>query len=303
MRPHDQPLAAQIHKALATYEQRVQSLAVLAQPGFRDALVDQLIESVRRQRYIAACLRRPVSPLRADPASPLFDPVKAAIHHIRKGDHDEACWLVFLFVQFGRHRTRGWGYCRSFYGRLGGDTRWDWKSVTSDVDGVARWLLEHSADMGRAGGGFGNHRKYEKLAHTGRTIASYVEWVGPARSHALRFGEAKRIAGGDPKEAFDLLFRSMRSVFRFGRTARFDYLAMISKLGLAEIIPAHAYLRDATGPLAGARLLFGQPSASAAVLEESVDQLAQWVNLGFDVLEDGLCNWQKSPGEFKPFRG
>jgi hypothetical protein len=31
--------------------------------------------------------------------------------------------------------------------------------------------------------------------------------------------------------------------------------------------------------------------------------LREELDVGFDVIEDALCNWQKSPAEFKPFRG
>jgi hypothetical protein len=37
----------------------------------------------------------------------------------------------------------------------------------------------------------------------------------------------------DPRKAFDFLFHSMDSVVAFGRTAKFDYLTMLGKLGLA----------------------------------------------------------------------
>ena len=49
----------------------------------------------------------------------------------------------------------------------------------------------------------------------------------------------------------------MDALRRFGRTARFDYLTMLAKLGLANIAPGSPYLIGATGPLKGARLLFG----------------------------------------------
>ena len=44
-------------------------------------------------------------------------------------------------------------------------------------------------------------------------------------------------AKGDPRKAFDILYHSMGAVASFGRTARFDYLTMIGKLGLAPIEP------------------------------------------------------------------
>jgi hypothetical protein len=97
----------------------------------------------------------------------------------------------------------------------------------------------------------------------------------------------------------------MRVVTRFGRTARFDYLTMVDKLGLAPITPGSAYLQGSTGPVEGARLLFG--GSRTAVL--SPTELDRWLgdldarlHVGMQVLEDALCNWQKSPGRFEAFR-
>lgn len=54
-----------------------------------------------------------------------------------------------------------------------------------------------------------------------------------------------------------------------------------------------------------ARLLFGNPKAGAAALDGILVQLDGHLKLrfGMQVLEDALCNWQKSPSKFVPFRG
>jgi hypothetical protein len=97
----------------------------------------------------------------------------------------------------------------------------------------------------------------------------------------------------------------MSAVKSFGRTARFDYLTMIGKLGLAPIEPGSAYLQGATGPVKGARLLFGDAHAVLSLKELDIRlvQLGGELNVGMQVLEDALCNWQKSPQKFRPFRG
>lgn len=99
----------------------------------------------------------------------------------------------------------------------------------------------------------------------------------------------------------------MVAVASFGRTGQFDYLTMLAKLDLAEIEPGSTYMTGATGPLAGAHLLFGTNSVTA-----TPRQLDGWlveleatlgVEMGMQILEDSLCNWQKSPAQFVPFRG
>ncbi|WP_241150495.1 hypothetical protein, partial [Pseudomonas viridiflava] len=63
---------------------------------------------------------------------------------------------------------------------------------------------------------------------------------------------------------------------------------------------------QATGPVKGARLLFGGKTSagiSARELETKIQQLDSELGVGMQVIEDALCNWQKSPGRFVRFRG
>jgi hypothetical protein len=160
-------------------------------------------------------------------------------------------------------------------------------------------------------GGFGNHRKYESLngnlrTGTGEAVASYVAWVRPPRTQRELFDEALAAAEGNRRIAFDKLYESMTAVRRFGRTARFDFLTMLGKLGLVELEAPSAYLRGATGPLRGARLLYGgSVTAPIAVteLESWLSELDGRLQVGMQALEDSLCNWQKSPRKYIQFRG
>jgi hypothetical protein len=304
-------LAQSITEALAAYESEVGPLPGVDSPDHRNSFVRQLIDSVRRNLYVAHIVDADLSPLRCDPRSGKFDPLKAAVLFKRSAEYDEAFWMLFLFVHFGRHRVARWRYAANIYGRVGGDGRWDWASVSDNIDGFRDWLDANAGMvMGARPHGFGNHRKYESLsgwsdAGTGAVVASYLDWVGPACTHLPTFEEATVSAGDDASAAYDTLFRSMTSVRRFGRTARFDYLSMAGKLGLADISPGRAYLLGSTGPLRGAKLLFDPPGASsgASALDDRLIRLNEYLGLGFDALEDALCNWQKSPGIFRPFRG
>ncbi len=100
----------------------------------------------------------------------------------------------------------------------------------------------------------------------------------------------------------------MKSVFGFGggRLGRFDFLTMLGKLQLAPIEPGSVYLDKATGPLAGARLLFfgdRDYNITGKALEPRVDALDDILGVGKQVIEDSLCNWQKSPDVYVYFRG
>jgi hypothetical protein len=136
-------------------------------------------------------------------------------------------------------------------------------------------------------------------------IVSYVEWIGPGHTQVQRFGELVRTGGNHPHRIFDQIYKSM-NVLQFGRLGKFDFLALIGRLGLEPISPGSAYLEGATGPLRGTRLLFtGDPDTQTdeATLENWLQDLDERLNVGMQVMEDSLCNWQKSPSRFVHFRG
>ena len=61
-----------------------------------------------------------------------------------------------------------------------------------------------------------------------------------------------------------------------------------------------------TGPLSGARLLYGgavNAHIGWATLEDWLLDLDAVLGVGMQVMEDSLCNWQKSPTRFVHFRG
>lgn len=309
IRPRDIALANGIDAGLEAFSHAHGALPGIATPHRRQALKEQLVESVHRVRYVQVIRERPISPQRGDPDNELFDPLKAAILQQQSGNIEEAFWLVFLFVHFGRNSRAGWRYVREVYGRLGDGRRWDWASTSTDPAGFRAWLSAHQGRIRRRGvpGGFGNHRKYESLdgesdRGTGAVVESYVYWVAPPRTHQGMINQASNESGNDPESTFHTLYDSMQVVVHFGRLARFDYLTMLGKLGLANIVPGSPYLEGSSGPRKGAALLFGG-TQSVGTLDAKVIELDQELHLGMQVLEDGLCNWQKSPDKFVPFRG
>jgi hypothetical protein len=320
MRPRDQAEADRIDAVLSEFHENTRPLPGIQDPVRRRVFLEQLFESIRRVRYIQqgvlfrADEPRDLAANRANPASDLFDPIKAAAIRARQGEHDEACWFVFLFTHFGKHLHTGYRLTRDVYGSLGSGQNWTWARTSQNPQAFRTWLtanrtaLESDAPPRH----FGNHRKYTSLdpdsaRGTGAAFVTYVQWVTARGTHNALFAHAANEANQDPRDTFDRLYRSMDAVASFGRTGRFDYLTMIGKLGLADIEPGSPYLTGATGPLAGARLLFGQ--AAAAEPPRRIDgwlvelEAVLAVPMGMQVLEDALCNWQKSPGELRRFRG
>ena len=313
MRPKDRELAGTLDARLRSFDSEERSLPGIRAGTNRAAFIEQLLESIRRIKYIALIRNQQLSVARADPTSDRFDPIKAAILSMREGQIDGAFWFVFLSVHFGKHRIDGWRLARDIYGGLGLAEPWDWARTSADPRRFRRWLGENQTRLRSKGvrRRFGNHRKYQSLDAwkpngTGAAFESYVDWVGGRHSHEALVHNASNHAQGNPKAAFEYLYRSMVAVASFGRTARFDYLTMLSKLGLAPIEPGSTFMEGATGPYSGAVLLFGGNAGatpSRLVLDDYLQRLGAHLGVGMQVMEDALCNWQKSPSRFKAFRG
>jgi len=261
---------------------------------------------MRRIDFVAVISSRQISSLRADPSSDLFDPIRAAALYRQKGNVDEACWLVFLSVHFGKHLRTGWRLARAIYGGRNSGV-WTWQRVSSDPRAFRRWLAANQTQL-KASGMFGNHRKYQSLdaqkpVGTGAAIESYVRWINPPRNHAGLFRDAGSATRGDRRQMFDWLYKSMEnSVISFSRLSCFDYLTMLGKLNLASIEPGSVYINGATGPYDGGKLLFGGNPSRMQVGTRLV-QLADHLGVGMQVIEDAVCNWQKSPDQFRGYRG
>lgn len=278
----------------------------------REVFIGQLIDSVRRVQYASVVAKRPINPVRADGLSPLFDPLRAAVLRQHSGNFDEACWLVFLFVHFGKHPRSGYRYTREVYSALGQRAPWTFAAVSQDIGGMRAWLNQNEAYLRRGTGcGFGNHRKYISLSGTkpsgtGSAFATYVQWVQSHGDHHGLIAHAIAQAPGTPESAFDWSYWSMRSVASFGRIGRFDYLTMLQKLGFAQLRPASPYLDGPKdGPTKGARLMLQgtQRAFSVAELDRRVRVVGQYLGVGMQEMEDSLCNWQKSPSHYVLFGG
>lgn len=296
--PGDRASYGALVSALADYEAEQGPLPGLVDDGTRASLLEQVVESRRRKAYLSYVRNADLQDASADPASELFDPMRAVVLHHRRGELEEAFWMLFLFAHFGRHRTSRWAYARLVY--AGPGPCWTWERLTQDLTGFRDWLERAQAEI-RPQGGFGNHRKREHLSGwaatgTGAVVASYVDWVGEPPLHTNRFPTSTPRAFGD-------LYESMAQILRFGRLGRFDYLTTGMHLGLINTQVDGLYLAGSSGPRSGAKLLFGVERVRNARLEAQAMSLAAALGVSGDVLEDALCNWQKSPAAFRSFRG
>lgn len=270
-----------------------------------DTLAWQFIASLRREDYYRLIRSKPIAAHRANPNSLTFDVERAVAFHTQQGNIDEAGWLIFLMTHFARHKKSGWQRLQDVYGKLGAGI-WDWVSVRANPPNFFQWL---STNWQNIGGAFGNHRKYESLnpdanRPMSRTVEEYIAWVG-ANGHQNLFVNAVQTSGNDPHVIFDYLYQSL-NVSSFGRLAKFDYLSLIGRYNLAPIAAGSAYLDGSTGPAKGAKLLVDGSTphqTTNASLQIALNKLDSRLNVGMTVMEDALCNWQKSPIIFIHYTG
>ncbi len=107
MRPGDQQLAIEVSHKLTIFSEQY-NLPGIDDLQNKQALVEQIIDSVRRIKYIRLIRDQDVSQINLNTSSVLFDPLKGAVYHKRRGNINEAFWLVFLATHFGKHKTQGW---------------------------------------------------------------------------------------------------------------------------------------------------------------------------------------------------
>jgi hypothetical protein len=303
-------LATQLEQRLRNYRIDGEPLPGIPSQAELTALVAQMVDSVARINFVKTIAKRDVSPSRLNPKdAAMFDPLRAAIHCMRNGKEDEAIWLIFLFVHCGKHLQKGYGLLRMVYGAFNDQFTWTWDKYSRNPNDFSIWLHQHLDEIRkqRKEFPFGNHRKYESLDQLDVVLKSYADWVGPNKSHKDLFDAAKAKVGADPKKLFDYLYASMNAVHRFGRTGKFDFLTMVGKIGLLDIEPPSAYMVHGTGPVRGARLLFCGAIDNEFLSKKKLDQLSveldQTLGVGMQVIEDSLCNWQKSPAKYVAFRG
>jgi hypothetical protein len=316
MKFSERALGASLEKRLVKFDKDIKDLPGIREVQNRTAFIEQLIDSIRRVRYLTVMRGRDIFAGRADPKNHAFDPLMAAEIHNRTGNLDEACWLVFLATHCGKSSRTGWRLTQDLYGGLQKKT-WTWEEVSKQPQAFCNWVDDSYEALAGGDGikrNFGNHRKYETLKSQSdrspaKVISSYVDWIGLGRSHQELFALAQQKTDGDPRSVFNYLYRSMQNVISFGRTGRFDYLTMLGKMGLAAIEADSAYMHGATGPVSGGKLLFkGHKEAQMGVreLDDHLVQLGEYLNVGpqaMQVMEDAICNWQKSPSAYVRFRG
>ena len=297
-----------IAEFLDSFSQTTLELVGLTNPEEKHVLILQLIDSIRRIEYLRITSARAKSESLYTPYSGSFEPFGGAAALHKAGQTDEAYWLTYLATHFGKHKIDGWNLTEDFYGRFGQGGVWNWPAASHSPLAVSDWLEQVYPDVTEAGRSrrFGNHRKFETLKPgpkgTGHAIESYMRWIGQYGSHQALISHAQRSVGQNPAEVYAFLYKELDNVAKLGRLGKFDLLCNLSNLLIAPIVPDKAYIAQSTGPKIGAKLLFGN-RLSNTELDTACARLAESLEVSPQVVEDALCNWQKSPSAYLYFRG
>lgn len=270
-------------------------------------LARQCLDSEKRIRYIRVIGEKDLDESVLDPNSIGFDPIKASSLLLKKGEYDEAVWMCFLGIHFGKHKTMKWSLLRAVYGMLG-ERLLTWEYITENINEFRLWLTNNEEIL-RQEGKFSNHRRYVSIKNsgTGRAFSSYIDWIG-TNGHQQKFEEILNEVGDNPNEIFDHLYKEMDRVYSYDRLGKFDFLCMLGKSNLINIEPGHAYLKKATGPNSGlSDLLRNTPNDEVSMQRKNdfmqlmADAMPQ--DFVMQILEDAICNWQKSPENYEHFSG
>lgn len=283
-------------------------LVGLTNQDSKAVLIAQLVDSVRRLEYLRVKSMRAKSENLHTPYSGSFDPFGGAAKLYKTGRIDDAYWLVYLATHCGKHKFDGWNLTEDIYGKFEQGGIWDWQASKNNPDAITEWFNEIYPEVTSAGRSrrFGNHRKYETLKPgrkgTGHALKSYILWINEYGSHQEMIASAQKDVGQNPQNVFKFMYKELDKVSKMGRLGKFDFLCNLSNLQISPILPDKAYISDATGPLSGAKMLFGG-GLNKPELETACAALATQLSVSPQVIEDALCNWQKSTQEYIYFRG
>lgn len=302
----DKEIYQSIKEKLDIYRRRVE-LPGLENPNCEMSFIKQFIDSYKRIRYIEILKSRAIDVDRKNPHSNIYDPIMSSILYFNDGNINESVWNLLLYVHFGKNVKSNYNLVRAVYGRLDNPNIWNWSTITSDLANFKLWLGDNFEEIKRHGS-FGNHRKYQSLrinskSGTYQTFESFFNLVdNDFEKFISLLPDSIR---SDKNIFFDYLFWHFDGIIGFGRLAVFDFLCMIGKVGILEIEPGHPYLGN-SGPVEGTKLLF-ESNEKTKDLNDFLKDLG--INAFNDypfvmqILEDSICNWQKSPTSYKLFRG
>ncbi len=200
-------------------------------------------------------------------------------------------WYIYLATYFGKSNKSKWKLFNNAAFRKD-KTLIELDHILNNRQNYYEYL--RSLDF-FAESNFSNHRKYTKKALDGEGgVLNSMEYFLDNMDH---FTHANSVE-------FDFIYKRALLIPNFGRMAAFDFTASLSKCNLNVDAPVSMYHQSSTGPLRALKhilILSGAESTNRKAQVELGDKLLQWFINNSDipmiaqVIEDAICNWQKSP--------
>ena len=169
-------------------------------------------------------------------------------------------------------------------------------------------------DKLRKTGKFSNHRRYTGFNPHSKTglqtvIKNYQLWINIYGDHEALLNQIIIKSNKSSLSLFKTFYSAIPIGLSLARLGKFDFLTMVSKVGILKMEPDSTYLVGSSGPKSGAILLFygsnNVKKIDLKLLQDKFDLLGTTLDIPYcmQVLEDSVCNWQKSPTTYKYFKG
>jgi hypothetical protein len=245
----------------------------------------------------------------------LYPELLSSRHHVSatRGGNTELLGVLIEIEQprarLSRSEMRG-----KLYSALG-ELLW-YLTAENRIEFIEKYILQYRKESEDGGltayGGYGprlfNFRGNDQV----KNVIDLLRQRPETRRAVVQIFDAEDIAA---HHALNSNKRSERS-FRFGISptvycsfwplGTIRFFGASRQDGLVPLRPGSPYLQGSTGPLRGARLLVdgdSHSSSRADKLNVILQRLDTTLEVGMQVMEDSICNWQKSPNKFIHFKG
>lgn len=208
-------------------------------------------------------------------------------------------WYIYLATYFGKSDTSNWKLFNNAVFREDG-TLIDLESILENREEYFDYL--RSFDFFKETK-YSNHRKYIAKSLDGDR--------GVLRSMDYFLDNINDFACSDPTD-FHLVYKKSHKIPNFARMGAFDFTSSLCKCNLNIKDPESMYLEGSTGPLKALKdmlKLSGLNKSSKAEQISFGNELLNWfmensdIEIAAQVIEDAICNWQKSPNHYERYFG
>lgn len=280
----------------------VDAIADLLESSFPDDVIDtlsmQTIDSIRRVKiYETYQFRADIADAKGLPYSYTSNPFSLAQR--TSLSIETRVWVIYVATYFGKSDTSKWKLFNNVAFRSD-NSLITFEEIIDNKEGYFDYLRNMNFFEGSK---YSNHRKYTRKSLDGeRGVLTSFEFM---LDHMNQFC----LNAFSP---FDTIYQQALNIPNFGRMAAFDFTCSLSKCGLNVDQPTSMYHKYSTGPLDAINdilILAGVESPNNNLKVTFGDELLNWFNTNYEiymlaqVLEDAICNWQKSPTSYFRYFG